>query len=288
MDRLWISISIVWYLGGVGLALIALLRRQPPPHSIIFGLLLVGFLAQSTGLYLRGMEVQSCPIGNPFEVLQFISWSVMLLFFLTGPMFRLSLFGAASANLAVCISLISLLFPQWDEGRRGYFGSNPWIETHAAIALFSYGVFGLLAAISVLYLLQNHGLRTKRFSSFLKFFPSLFATETVLHRLILIAFLTYSSAVLIGGYYYVNNPDAIQFGKLSFTIILWTGYFLLWFLNQASKLYAHRLAWTCIALFLFALLTLWPVEVNRDPKPQTLSSLHSEPGHTTSTIHASS
>lgn len=287
MDRLWISIAIVWYLGGVGLALVSLLRRKTPPHSIIFGLLLVGFLAQSTGLYLRGMEVQSCPIGNPFEVLQFISWSIMLLFFMTGPIFRLSLFGAAAANLAVSISLISLLFPHWDEGRKGFFGGNPWIETHAAIALFSYGVFGLLAAISALYLIQNHGLRTKRFPSFLKFFPSLYATETVLHRLILIALLTYSSAVLIGGYYYVTNPEAIQLGKLSFTIVLWTGYFLLWFLNQTTKLYAHRLAWSCIGLFLFALLTLWPVEVNREPKLQPLSSLQSEPGPTPTKLHVS-
>lgn len=287
MDRLWISISIVWYLGGVGLALSSLIRRKTPPHTVIFVLLLIGFLSQSTGVYLRSIEVQSCPIGNTFEVLQFISWSMMLLFFLTGPIFRLSLFGAAVANIAVSISLISILFPQWDEARRGIFGGNPWIESHAAIALFSYGAFGLLAAIAGLYLLQNHGLRKKRFSSFLKFFPSLYATETVIHRLILIALLTYSIAVLIGGYYYLTNPEAIQLGKLAFTILLWTGYFVLWFMNQTSRLYAHRLAWSCIALFIFALITLWPVEINRDPKPQTPGTLSSVPSPISSPINAS-
>lgn len=287
MDRLWISISIVWYLGGVGLALASLLRRKTPPHSVIFVLLLIGFLSQTTGVYLRSIDVQSCPIGNTFEVFQFISWSMMLLFFLTGPIFRLSLFGAAVANIAVSISLISVLFPQWDEGRKGVFGGNPWIETHAAIALFSYGVFGLLAAIAGLYLLQNHGLRTKRFSSFLKFFPSLYATESVLHRLTVIALLTYSTAVLIGGYYYVTNPEVIQVGKLVFTILLWSGYFLLWFMNQTARLYAHRLAWSCIALFVFALITLWPVEINREPKPQTPGTLSSVPSSISSSLNAS-
>jgi ABC-type uncharacterized transport system permease subunit len=29
--------------------------------------------------------------------------------------------------------------------RTHIFGGNPWIELHAALAIFSYGVFGLLA-----------------------------------------------------------------------------------------------------------------------------------------------
>lgn len=272
MDRLWISISVIWYLAGIGIALLSILRRHTPPHTAIFGFLLVGFLFQSTGLYLRSMEVQSCPIGNPFEVLQFISWSMLLLFFITGPVFRLSLFGAATAVLATLMSVLSLSFPHWDEVRKGYFGGHAWIESHAAIALFSYGVFGLLAAISFLFLIQNFGLRHKRFSSFLRFLPSLFATETVINRLIGIALLTYSVAVAIGVFYYAANPHAIQTGKLVTTILLWAGYLTVWLLARKRHLYAHRLAWSCIGLFFFALVTLWPVEINRDePAPLAIS-----------------
>lgn len=266
MDRNFIILSAILYSAAVALAVFQLLKKRPPPHSALFMLLLAGFLLQTIGLYLRGMEHRSCPIGNTFEVLQFISWSSILIFLITGPVFRLSLIGAATANIAAAISVFSLLVPQWDVIRRSLFGGDPWIESHAAIALFSYGVFTFLAAIATLFIIQNFGLRHKKFSGFLKFLPSIYEMEIVIGRLMLIALITYTSAVVIGGWYYFANPEAIQAGKLFFTLLLWAGYLCAWVLHRIGKLYHQRLAWACIILFVFALFTLWPVEINRAPK----------------------
>ena len=53
---------------------------------------------------------------------------------------------ASSCARPPSVSLISLAFPAWDGTRsNNLFGGNPWIEFHAALALFSYGVFALLA-----------------------------------------------------------------------------------------------------------------------------------------------
>jgi ABC-type uncharacterized transport system permease subunit len=273
MDRNLILLSAILYSSAVALAVFQLLKKRPPPHSALVLLLLVGFLYQSAGLYLRGMEHRSCPTGNTFEVLQFISWSSILIYLMTGPVFRLSLIGAATANIAAAMSVVSLLVPQWDSVRRSLFGGDPWIEGHASIALFSYGVFTFLAAIASLFLLQNFGLRHKKFSGFLKFLPSIYEMELVIGRLLLIALITYTSAVFIGGWYYLANPDAIKAGKLMFTLLLWTGYAAAFVLQKAGKLYHQRLAWTCIMLFVFALLTLWPVEINRAPKGEPDSNL---------------
>src|SRR5690606_13094825 len=112
----------------------------------------------------RGLAVQSCPIGNPFEVLQFVSWSIVLIYILTGPVFRTSLLGSFCAVLAGLLSVGSLLVPSWDQPypAGALFGGDAWVEAHAAIALFSYGLFGMLAVTSVMYLLQNYGLKHKR------------------------------------------------------------------------------------------------------------------------------
>lgn len=273
MDRNFIILSAILYSSAVALAIFQLLKKRTPPHSALFVILLVGFLLQSIGLYLRGMEHRSCPIGNTYEVLQFISWSSILIFLVTGPVFRLSLIGAATANIAAAMSVLSLLVPQWDSVRRSLFGGDPWIESHAAIALFSYGVFTFLAAIASLFILQNFGLRHKKLSGFLKFLPSIFEMEIVIGRLLLIALLTYTSAVFIGGWYYFANPEAIQAGKLSFTLLLWAGYAGAFILHKSGKLYHQRLAWACIILFVFALFTLWPVEINRAPQGATDSNL---------------
>ena len=70
--------------------------------------------------------------------------------------------GAGPVGMAAALTLVSLSFPAWDATRRAHvFGGNPWIELHAAIALFSYGVFGLVALTSVMYLLRNFSLKKK-------------------------------------------------------------------------------------------------------------------------------
>jgi hypothetical protein len=38
-------------------------------------------------------------------------------------------------------------------------------------------------------------------------------------------------------------------------------------LRIALKLFGTRLAWSCLALFIVALFTLWPVEASRDRGP---------------------
>lgn len=263
MDWELFILSSLLYGLAVLLAFGQLLRRRQPPHSAVFIIVLAGFAVQTVGLYVRGMENRSCPIGNTFEVLQFISWSSILLFLVTGPVFRLSLFGAATATIAATLSGISFAVPAWDGVRRSFFGGDPWVETHAAVALLSYGVFAVLAAVAILFLLQDYGLRRKRLSNFLRFLPAIYEMETVMTRLLWIAVLAFTSAVAIGVWYFAANPEAIRDLKLLFTLLLWAGYIglLLWHLT--GQLVYRTMAWFSIGLFLFALLTLWPVEINR-------------------------
>ena len=40
--------------------------------------------------------------------------------------------------------------------------SDPWIELHASIAIFSYGIFALLAIVSSMYLIQRKAILSKK------------------------------------------------------------------------------------------------------------------------------
>ena len=152
----------------------------------MFILLCTGFLLQTLGLNLRGMEVKGCPLGNSFEITQFICWSFVLLYFIIGPVFRLRLLGFFTAGLASGLSGIALLIPAWDRDYPpGIFGGNPWIELHAALAIFSYGVFALVALVSVMFLIQQHGLKKKQFKGIYAYLPSVQQLDTIAYRLLL-------------------------------------------------------------------------------------------------------
>ncbi len=263
-DRLLMVVAALVYACAAALTLGALARRRAPPHQVVFGLVLIGFGIQSTGLHLRGVSIGACPIGNTFEVLQFISWSVILVYVFTGAVYRVTILGAVSATLAAVLGLTSAAVPAWDETRRvGLFGGNVWVETHAAMAFLSYGIFGLLAATSVLFLLQNYSLKKKRWPSRLRFLPSVVQLEAINLRLLAVGFAVFTVALGIAFTHMLVNPSAVFSIKLLSTTLLWIAYGIVLSLRIRQKLFGRRLAWVNAVLFLFALSTLWSVEASR-------------------------
>jgi ABC-type uncharacterized transport system permease subunit len=248
--------------------IISLARSRRYPRLVLVSIVAGGFLLQTFGLYERGLETRRCPISNTFEILQFITWSSILLYLLVGPAFRLSLLGMFTSGLAAVLGIASLLIPAWDPVRETtLFGDNPWIATHASLAIFSYGVFGLLALTAWMYLIQNYGLRKKRFRGLFSLLPSILELDQMNGRLLLTGVTVLSLALGIGGLNSLGDAEAVRSVKLITTTVLWAGYLVVMILHRSNRLIARRYAWTCIALFVIALLTLWPVDVSRPIAP---------------------
>ena len=113
-DRTTFAIAAAIYGAAFLFGLISLLMRRAYSRTIMFALLCGGFLVQTIALNLRGTEIKACPLGNPFEITQFLAWSLVLLFFIIGPAFRLRLLGGFTAGLATLLVAGSLALPSWD------------------------------------------------------------------------------------------------------------------------------------------------------------------------------
>jgi HemX protein len=265
-----IAIGSAIYLSAFLFGLTALLLRKPYSHAITFSMLCAGFLLQTLGLNLRGAEIKACPLGNIFEISQFIAWSLVLLYFIIGPIFRLRLLGFFTAGLAAMIAGGSLLLPNWDNPYPpGIFGGNPWIELHAALASFSYGVFAIVALVSVMFLIQQHGLKKKQFKGLYQYLPSVQQLDLMAKRLLITGVTVLSAALIFGSVFWLNNPELVPTFKLTVTCLVWLGYIIVVYLRIQKKLVTRRHAITSIALFLFALASIWPVQSAREPADAT-------------------
>jgi ABC-type uncharacterized transport system permease subunit len=275
-DRALLWLGALLYLGGFVTGCFSLVRRDQSGGSrLTLNLLLgAGLVFQLFGLYLRGMSVGGCPLGNKFEIVQFVSWSAMLLYFFVGPAFRVSLLGLFTAGYAGCLAGLSLLIPQWDLTRGvKIFGNNPWIEFHAALAVFSYGVFGLLSLTSIMHLLQNWSLKQKRLDGLFWFLPSLVQLDQINFRLILTGVSLLTLSLSVGASWWVRDTATVDGPKLAVTVGVWLAYLITLLLRMRRRLVSARFAWVCLALFAIALLSLGPVndsrhqQVNLTPGP---------------------
>lgn len=267
-DRTWLWLACSLYLVGFAVGTVGLLIKRRHSPTLMYAILATGFVIQTWGLYLRGMQVHGCPIGNIFEIFQFTAWSATVLYLVIGTTFRLSLLGYFTASLSAVLTLVSLLIPSWDVVRTiNAFHGNPWIEFHAALALFSYGVFALLTVTSTMYLLQLYSLQHQNLHGLFSFLPSILDLDHISLRLLTAGALIMTASLAVGSVYWLEDTTTVDTAKLIITVSVWLAYVVALILRWQGVLIAKRLAWACIALFVAALASLGPVNSSRNPLP---------------------
>jgi HemX protein len=178
--------------------------------------------------------------------------------------FRSSLFGYFTACLTAVLTLVSLAIPAWDPVLRTHiFGGNPWIELHAAIAVFSYGVFGLLALTSLMFLLRNHSLKSKHLGGWFSFLPSILDLDHISVRLLAAGVTLLAASLAVGSVYWIRDPSTVNVSKLVMTVAVWVAYTAGLAFRLRGVLLAKRFAWTCAILFAAALTSIPSVDASR-------------------------
>lgn len=272
-DVLLIGIGNLLYTLGFIIAIFYLIRTRHHPRWLLYMILAGGYAIQTYGLYLRGMEIRGCPIGNTFEIVQFVIWSLTFCFLVLGPAFRLSLFGFFTAGLAVLLSILAFAIPAWDTPYAIHAPRlTAAIEFHASLAVFSYGIFGLLAVSSILYLLQNFSLKHHQFKGLYAYLPSLVESETMTLRMLVAGWAVLTTSLLVGSIYWFQSTADVNGPKLIATIIVWFAYLVVLYLRVTKRLFAKPLAVTCVILFVVAILSIWPIDSSRGDKENTTPS----------------
>jgi ABC-type uncharacterized transport system permease subunit len=263
-DRQWLWLAGYFYLAGFLMGTRWLKSGGCPLRTMGYGLLAIGYIFQLIGLYLRGEAVGACPLGNKFEILQFTAWSAISLYLVVGVTFRSSLFGNLTSLLGAFLTLLSLSVQRWDATRRAHlFGGNPWIEFHAALALFSYGVFALLALTSAMFLFRHHSLKSKQPGGWFAFLPSILELDQIGVRLLGFGTALLALSLAIGAVYWLRDTSTANTAKLLVTVAVWAAYGAALLLRARGRLLGKRFAWVCLVLFGFALLSLGPVDASR-------------------------
>lgn len=257
-------VAALGYAGAFGFALHALLRHRRYSRTSMLVLMGASWGVQTYGMALRGGEIGGCPLGNVFELLQFVAWSLVVLYFLVGPAFRMSLLGFFAAGLAVLLSLVALLVPVWDAAYgASFFGSDPIVEAHASLAVFSYGVFAILALVGLMFQVQHWGLKHRRNVGVYSLLPSIVQLDQIGYRLLGVGMGILTLSLGFGIVLYTSGHDAVSGTKFAATWAVWLGYAILLFLRWRGVVIGTGFARSAMALFLAALLSLWAVDAGR-------------------------
>ncbi len=254
-DRLSLALSTLVFLTAVIPALAALRTGDWRRRTLQRVIMAAGFILQTEAIYLRGQVVGSCPMKSVSDILVFIAWSIVLLYFLVGPTYRVSLLGMFTAPLVAGMHLLAFWMPGAFPAYVAKAKINAWVELHAAVALIAYAAFALACITGVMYLLQDHLLKRHLIGKLFYQLPPVQGLAKAIQRLVLlgVVLLSVSLAVTFKLDTPITNP------KLIFAWGVWALYAVIGLIIWRHALSPRQTAWLAAVGFVLPFISLWIV-----------------------------
>ena len=235
LNLLLARLDLAFYLSGIALAFAAVLSRRPAllrwvPAAALGGLLLHG--ASLLNLWRISGEP---PLDQAAGRISLLAWAAVLVYVIAAFFFRLEILGVIILPLAAVLMLVSGYLPT-DVVRvpEAVQPSLRWF--HISVATLGVAALFLAFGASVVYLVQERGLKAKRGSRIFLRLPSLQRCETAGHRALLWGFPLLTVAIITGAIWSANARAS-------------------WHLSQKTP---APLAWAILCIVLYArLVTGW-------------------------------
>jgi len=253
LSQQFLAAATLTFVSAVVQALLALKSGAWKQGRVQLVLMTLGFALQTGFIYLRGQEVGQCPMKSLSDILVFIAWSIVLLYFLVGSGYRLSLLGLFTSPLVSIMQIMALVggfAPYKPKGQ-----VNALIELHAAVALIAYAAFALACITGVMYLVQERMLKRHKIGGLFYQLPPIQGLAGAIQRLVRLGLLLLS--ISLGISFALHTP--VSNPKLIFSWVVWALYALITVLMWKHVTSPRRTAWLAVIGFILPFISLWIV-----------------------------
>ncbi|TLD72220.1 hypothetical protein FEM03_02360 [Phragmitibacter flavus] len=215
--------------------------------------MVVGFGLQCAFLAQRGEVHGRCPLTNLPEVFVFIGWCIVLLYFLVGAAYRLSLLGVFTAPLVALLMLPGFFTPM--VARPLPRELSFWEHLHAPLAMIGYAAFALACISGVMFLIQDFLLKKHKIHALFYQLPPIHHLSKAIVRMV--GFGVLVLAAMMGTTFLIEEP--ISGAKMVLTWGVLGIYAAIWLLMLRHTLSGRLTAWLAVLGFLLPLGSLWIV-----------------------------
>jgi cytochrome c-type biogenesis protein CcsB len=203
------------------------------------------------------------------EASSFFAWCIVLIYFFLEYRYKIGIMGSFILPIVFVMMLSSSMLP------RGIKPLSPvlqsyWLGIHTALAFLGNAAFAVAFGIGIMYLLQEHYLKSKHLGGLFQKLPSLQVLDEINYRLITIGFPLLTLAIISGalwaesawGRFWRWDPKEI------WSLITWFIYALILHMRLTAGWRKKRAAILSVIGFIVVLFTFFGVNL-------LLKSLHS-------------
>lgn len=262
MDITFFKIAALLYLIGTLAYLGYIFFLKEALSKAATTVVFVGFASHTLALLVRYAEAGYTPVTNLYESLSFFAWMVIGILLVVQLKYPVRVLGAFLSPVALILMLFALALPKEILPLAPVLKSF-WHPFHVFFAFLGNAIFALAFCCGVMYLLQEHQLKSKKMGAITQRLPSLMVLDDLNYQSLKFGFPVLTLGIISGaiwaeyawGRYWGWDP------KETWSLITWFVYATLLHARMMRGWRGRRIAWLSILGFGAVLFTYFGVNL---------------------------
>ena len=197
MGILLFELALTFYFAATIVGIVELFKGSKVTSRIIIVLAAIGFIIHSTYIIFRYVDAGHIPITNSHEATSFFAWSIVFIFFVLQGRYRIGLLSSFIMPVVFILMLLSSMLPREIKPLSPVLQSS-WLGIHTVLAFLGNAAFALAFVIGIMYLVQEHYVKSKHLGGLFERLPSLQILDEINYRLIKMGFPLLTLAIITG------------------------------------------------------------------------------------------
>ena len=158
--------------------IVYIIKQKKEIYRWSYRIVLAGFIFHTLYLGQQYYVLGSASVLTLKSALSFFSWTIIGAYLVFHLKFRLMVLGSFIAPLAAFLMILSATIPGVEVTVRPIFRSI-WLPVHVGTIFIGNGIFAVTFMAAIMYLIQEHQIKRKKFGSFYSRLPSLETLDSV-------------------------------------------------------------------------------------------------------------
>jgi cytochrome c-type biogenesis protein CcsB len=197
MGVILFELALTFYFAATIAGITEFFKSSKITQKIIFSLTAAGFAIHTANIIYRYVAAGHIPITNAHEATSFFSWCIVLLFFLLEFRYRIGLLSSFIMPIVFFLMLSSSMLPRNIKPLSPVLQSY-WLGIHTVLAFLGNAAFAMAFGIGLMYLVQEHHVKSKKLGGLFERLPSLQTLDEINYRLITFGFPLLTLAIITG------------------------------------------------------------------------------------------
>ncbi|MBI3753432.1 MAG: c-type cytochrome biogenesis protein CcsB [Deltaproteobacteria bacterium] len=197
MNIIFFYITATLYLAATFISIAYLILHHEKiiraANMVIFG----GIFFHTLTIISRWIEAGRPPFANLHEVLSLFSWMVALIYILIYLRYRVAVLGAFVAPFALLLLITASFLPKEIIPLAPSLASY-WLPIHVGLAFLGNAFFAMTFIFGIMYLIQEHYLKSKKLSGLYFLLPSLEILDDLNYKCLTYGFPLLTLAIITG------------------------------------------------------------------------------------------